>query len=212
MKILTSKKKITCSPVHSITRIPSDKNGERVATMSRNERNVGWKLETLGAVVCYKSQPFTCEFEMDGKIRRYTPDFEVHFKDIAKPLVIEVKPAKFLEDLYLQNKLKIVARDLPKLGYNFMIMTDDQIPSQTEYSNFRFLYHHRSRLPSEEVIKQVLYLVQQGVNRAWMLDDYIQRHDDEQSSVYAMIAHGYLFADISKPIDYQTPVSITEGA
>jgi hypothetical protein len=211
MKIVESKKKITCSPVHIISRIPSEKNGERTATMSRNERNVGWKLETLGDVVCYKSQPFTCEFEMEGKIRRYTPDFEVHFKDIAKPIVIEVKPAKFLEDLYLQNKLKIVARDLPKLGYNFMIMTDDQIPTKTEYSNFRFLYHHRTRLPSKDVIKEVLNLVVQGVNRAWMLDDYIQRHDNDQSSVYAMIAHGYLYADVSLLIDYQTQVFIAEG-
>lgn len=208
MKIVESKKRITCSPVHIVTRIPSTKNGERVATMSRNERNVGWMLEALNSVARYESQPFTCEFEMDGKVRRYTPDFLVHFTDDAIPLVLEIKPARFLENLYLQRKLKIVARDLPKLGYRFMVMTEKQIPTLTEYSNLRFLYHHRSRLPSDEVIQAVLKLVREGVDRAFPLDDYIRRHDNEQSSVYAMLAHGYLLADMSTSIDYQTQLRI----
>jgi len=211
MKIVESKKKITCSPVHIVTRIPSLKNGVRVATMSRNERNVGWMLESNSSVRCYTSQPFTCELEMDGKTRRYTPDFQVDFTDDATPLIIEVKPAKFLENLYLQRKLKIVARELPQLGYRFMIMTEKQIPSFIKYSNLRFLFHHHSRLPNLNIRQSVIKLVKKGITRAIYLDEYIRRNDDEQSSVYAMISHGYLNFDASKLLDYQTPLQVSEG-
>lgn len=208
MKIVERSRKIKPSPVHIITKIPSEKNGACVATMSRNERNMARKLESMNSVARYDCQPFTCLFDMDDEERCYTPDFTVYFRDDTAPLVLEVKPAQFLEDRYLQRKLVLVAHELPKLGYRFMIMTEKHIPTRTEYFNLRFLYSHRERLPSEGIIGEVLDLVKTGFNRTFPLDEYIRRHDNPQSSAYALIANGYLFADMTLPIDYQSQVSI----
>jgi len=148
---------------------------------------------------------------MDGAERRYTPDFCVYFKDDAKPLVIEVKPTKFLQNLYLQRKLALVARELPKLGYRFMIMTEKQYPNRIEFFNLRFLFSHRKRLPSASVIQEVMALVDQGFDRLYPLDDYIRRHDSEHSTAYSLITHGYLKADMTSLIDHRSRVSIAGG-
>lgn len=211
MEIVKPKIKVGPSPVHVITKIPDVENNSVIATMSRNERNLGWKLLfnfEVSKIIC---QPFTCLFNMDGEERRYTPDFCVHFNNDTTPLVIEVKPSRFLEDLYLQKKLAFVARELPKHGYRFMIMTEKHIPSRTEYLNLRFLYSHRKRLPAVSVIQEVLALVRKGFNRLYPLDDYIRRHDVEQSTVYSLITYGYLKTDLTSLIDHRSVVSVAEG-
>jgi len=212
MKIVETSRKIKPSPVHIITKIPSEINQMAIHTMSRNERNFAWKLEFMGNVAYYQSQPFTCLFDMDGKERRYTPDFAVYFKDDLVPLILEIKPAQFLERLYTQRKLATVARELPKLGYRFMIMTEKQIPSRTEFFNLRFLFSHRKRLPSEKVINSVLKLVNDGFNRAFSLDEFIRRHDNPQSTVYSLIANGFLLTDMATQIGYQSRLTIARAA
>lgn len=206
MKIVETSRKIKASPVHVINKIPDEKNGSIVTTMSRNERNLAWRLLFKRNVARFDCQPFTCLLHMDGAERRYTPDFCVYFKDDATPLVIEVKPTKFLQDLHLQKKLALVARDLPKLGYRFMIMTENQYPNRTEFFNLRFLFSHRKRLPSVPVMQEVMALVDQGFDRIYPLDDYIRRHDSEHSTVYSLITHGYLKTDMASLIDHRSRV------
>jgi hypothetical protein len=113
-----------------------------------------------------------------------------------------------LQNLYLQRKLSLVARDLPKLGYRFMTMTEKQYPNRTEFFNLRFLFSHRKRLPSASVIQEIIALVGQGFDRLYPLDDYIRRHDSEHSTVYSLITHGYLKADMTSLIDHHSRVSL----
>lgn len=123
----------------------SDKNGELVEHESPVERDFFLMLEFDDNVDKYKAQAVKVSKQINGKERPFFPDCLVTYKSKAnmKPLLVEVKAAKDLQDPKKAGKLKIkisaVKEYAKKHGMNFKIVLDTDIRGRY-LDNLKFLY------------------------------------------------------------------------
>jgi hypothetical protein len=73
-------------------------------------------LEKDNSVISYEYEPIVIEFYLDGKKRRYVPDFVVNYGDLSD--IHEVKPKRFLKHKLIKYKAKM-ARQVIKENDNF---------------------------------------------------------------------------------------------
>jgi len=111
MKISTKKRKI--GYVHnSISGYFSQPGKRSINFESKLEKDFLTMISFNNQVEDIIEQPFTIEYEYDGKLRRYTPDFLVFFKNngvYTKPLLVEVKRREELIEKFAEFKPKFKA-------------------------------------------------------------------------------------------------------
>ncbi len=121
--------------------MPSDKNGEHVWFESALERDFAILLEAHPDVSHYQEQPVTIEYDVEGKTRRYTPDFLVYFiNDLYKPWLCEIKYRSELREKFdrLKPKLRAGINHSKTEKWEFKIFTEHDI--RTQYlENLNFL-------------------------------------------------------------------------
>ena len=89
---------------------PSLKNPEGIMFESTLERDYCYHLELDPKVTFYEGQPLTLEFKIDGKPRKYTPDFLIKLESSDKDLLVEVKREEMLknrDDLVLKLDFRV---------------------------------------------------------------------------------------------------------
>lgn len=158
MKKLRNQDGGTLAPVRNIKRskfgkqttfFPSRKNGSQIVCEVRLEADACFYWEHDKNVVSYREQPECLLIEVEGKPRRYTPDFEVRYANGLRKFV-EVKP----ENVYRKPKylaLYRAAREfLLARGDDFELFTDDQIRQQPRLDNLIKTYSQaRGAVPLE---------------------------------------------------------------
>ncbi len=126
-------------------KFPSRKNGRMVHHEGLLELDAIYLFETSPLVSRYKEQPLKINFPDGGKLRRYTPDFEVILKT-GDRLLIEVKPTRSLAREEVDHKLKCVAEYLQRSGQNFLILTELTLRDSPRQSNLRWIFHQAPRI------------------------------------------------------------------
>lgn len=119
---------------------PSTKTGQLVQLESALERDFCCLLEFDSAVLSYVEQPVTIEYKLEGRLRRYTPDFLVHYTIERSPILAEVKYRADLRAQWTQLKPKFRAAKhyAAAKGWEFRLYSEAQI--QTPYLlNAKFL-------------------------------------------------------------------------
>lgn len=121
--------------------MPSDKNNEHVWFESALERDFAILLEAHPDVSHYQEQPLTIEYDVDGKTKRYTPDFLVHFIDKRqKPWLCEIKYRDELREKFdrLKPKLRAGIDHANSQKWEFRIFTERDIRTP-HLENLNFL-------------------------------------------------------------------------
>ena len=117
---------------------PSWKMQRVIEWESLLERDAILLFEFSSGVVIYREQPELIQYEFEGVIHRYYPDFEVVLKS-GEIIHFEVKPASKLKSHELINKLTAIKRHYDRMGREFRILSSDVIQKHPRHSNLMYL-------------------------------------------------------------------------
>jgi hypothetical protein len=121
-------------------RYPSIKLKRMVAFESMIERDLICLLDYAPAVTYFEEQPLTIVYEVDGKTRRYTPDFCVAEGDCR--YLIECKSAAYVDDQVNQPKFAAAQCWCAENGYEFLVVSDETLKASGLMPNIRVLTHY----------------------------------------------------------------------
>lgn len=104
----------------------SRKMGRMIRCESLLEMRAVQLAEFARDIVSIEEQPFTLEYEIDGKVRRYTPDFRFRWKD-GREWIVEVKPQERLILQSNQSRFARIADVIAEFGSTFIVLTEVQL-------------------------------------------------------------------------------------
>lgn len=186
---------------------PSKKLNRMVAWESLLEKDALLLMELSSGVVSYQEQPETVSYWDGQVIRSYVPDLRVNLYNETS-LFVEVKPAEELERPSVKAKYQQIAQHLQEQGEDFLILTDQEIRLEPQYSNLcRLLYwynHAPTWLPSAREIGMPLKEYEHATIQN-CLDLF------GKNITYALIAKGLLIADLSRVLTPASLVHLPEG-
>lgn len=117
---------------------PSWKMQRVVEWESILERDAILLFEFSRGVVSYQEQPELIEYEFEGEIHRYYPDFEVILTN-GQIIHFEVKPSEKLKSHELIKKMSAIKHHYDRMGRDFRILSSDQIQKYPRNSNLMYL-------------------------------------------------------------------------
>lgn len=174
---------------------PSKKMQRMVAWESQLERRACYLFEFSPSISAFREQPRTFILPYKDKVKRYTPDFEVVYSNNSIQYY-EVKPLKKLQEL--KHYFAYISQFLERENYGFSVLTEEELINPAREKNLTLMRSYQTRLLDDHVIKSIHLLLASGVH-SLILSDVIDYFESE-SVVYALIAQGYLMADLSKPL------------
>ena len=120
-----------------IGRFPSVKLGRMVDFESLIERDLIYLLDFEPEVTWFGEQPLTLEYEQQGKVRRYTPDF--HVITNGQNSLVECKPQRAVKLPQNQEKFRAGQIWCAAKGWMFEVVTDEQLRGGYRLRNVKFL-------------------------------------------------------------------------
>ncbi len=120
---------------------PSLKMHRMVQFESTLERDLIYLLDFAPQVAEFEEQPLKIEYEYEGKILTYTPDFQVVFTN-GQRFLLECKPVCFVGLEENQRKFKAAQAWCTKKGWIFQIITDEQLRQGYRLENIKLLTQH----------------------------------------------------------------------
>lgn len=120
-----------------IGRFPSFKLGRMVDFESLIERDLIFVLDFEPDIETFCEQPLTIEYQDDGKVRHYTPDFHVVKK--GQNILIECKPEKFVQSAKNQRKFRAGQAWCETRGWTYQLVTDQSLNSGYRLQNIKHL-------------------------------------------------------------------------
>ncbi len=191
-----------------VSKFPSIKLGRVVRCESPLERDYVYLLEH-GKAKFYEEQPLRIWYYLNGKKRRYTPDFLVESSN--KKQIVEVKPVKVVVKAEFQALFHTISQICRQEGYEFLVVTDEMIRVQPRLANIKILYRYAKvpifpdyQLEYYEFLKEEPRISIRGL--ANFLSS--RKIEDSLSVVYALSYWGFLEIDLTKPVNSTTLVSL----
>lgn len=207
--MLSPARKITNTGTRkNIGKFASHKTGNIVPYESHLERDYIYFLEIDPDVTDYVGQPWKLSYYLDGKPRKYTPDFFVERR--TKKQVIEVKPSqKALEKKY-QTLFQKVTPICTLAGWEFLVVTDEMIRVEPRLSNIKILYKYSKIQYSLEHLKTCKKYCQElepiTISQALKV---LQPLGINRQIIFRLISEGFLQTDLMKPICSSSLIQIT---
>ncbi len=112
-------------PHHGIGQEMATKKGGKFRTRSSYETKYVAIIEEDPAVLHFEYEPFTIDYEFDGIIRCYHPDFLVHYADHSE--LIEIKPTAFIEKGRNPAKISAGTSYCLEEGLVFKVVTEEEL-------------------------------------------------------------------------------------
>jgi hypothetical protein len=134
-------------------KFPSLKMGRMVHWESLLERDAIMLFEFSPGVTSFREQPFSTHYFIDGKMRRYTPDFELTLQ-CGRVLLVEVKPWDKLQVVETLRRFKAIQSHFQSSGLSFLLLDDKHIRRQPLLKNLFTLCCYRTPPPSAEELRQ----------------------------------------------------------
>ncbi|KML60802.1 hypothetical protein VL15_08320 [Burkholderia cepacia] len=185
-------------------RFPSRKSGRSVAFESLIERDALLLFEFSRGVISYREQPYSIYYSLEGKSRKYTPDFELTLASGAV-LLIEVKPEEKARVPDEQRRLRRIGEHFSELGALFRVLTDTQIRSDALLPNLNALFPYLSKPMSG---------LQRRLAVAPLLDEplltvaHARVRLGSITEVWRLLAQDLLTCDLHQPLSESTALSI----
>jgi hypothetical protein len=124
---------------------------------SQLERDAVFLFEFSPGVVSFREQPIRTFYTLDGKTRRYTPDFELTLRTGVAPL-IEVKPAERIARPDEARRFRAIEHHFACHGRPFQILTEYQIRQSELLENLRLAMRHRTGTYSPQTRRHYVQL------------------------------------------------------
>jgi len=117
---------------------PSRKLGRMVQWESPLERDAILLFEFSNGIKHYQEQPELINYERDGEMRRYFPDFSLTLST-GEVIHVEVKPISEFHSAEIVNKFNAVIQHYNRVGRNFKILVDSDIRKEPRLRNLKRL-------------------------------------------------------------------------
>lgn len=179
---------------------PSRKMGRMIAWESLLERDAILLLEFSPRVVRYREQPVCIDYYLDGRPRRYIPDFEAEL-DNEEITHIEVKPASKMAKPEIAHRYRTIAWHYERGETSFQILTEKELRAEPRLSNLRLFAYHQPKIEDEPTLidsqhKLALLPARTIAGAAAVLGSI--------NKVYQLLAANLWTCDIDKPITLET--------
>lgn len=137
-----------------IGRFPSLKMQRMIAFESLLERDFIYLLDYDAAVTWFEEQPLTIEYQHEGKLLHYTPDF--HLVEDGQQVLVECKPDRFVNTTDNQRKFAVAQAWCQACDWQFRVVTDDEVRAGYRLHNVKLLTAY-ARLRLDPVLRCQLY-------------------------------------------------------
>ncbi|MDO6514043.1 MULTISPECIES: TnsA endonuclease N-terminal domain-containing protein [Neptuniibacter] len=176
---------------------PSVKMERMIDWESQLERRACHRFEFSPSIKQYYEQPESIWLFIEGKYRRYTPDFKLHFTD-GSVLIIEIKPFDHLQKRDIRDKLILASLEFEKVGRKFGVITDQELPNKELDRNIHFLRQYQ-KLPfgEAEIEKAKKFCEKTLLPSISGLAQILGR----LGTVYALLANNVCGTDMNRPIE-----------
>ncbi len=151
-----------------IGRFPSLKMQRMIAFESLLERDFIYLLDYDAAVTWFEEQPLTIEYEHEGKLRHYTPDF--HLVEDGQQVLVECKPDHFVNTTDNQRKFAVAQARCQACNWQFRIVTDADVRAGYRLHNVKLLTAY-ARLRLDPVLRCRLYATLQSLPSATAIQE-----------------------------------------
>lgn len=177
---------------------PSTKMKRMIAWESQLEQKACYHFEFSPAVVAYREQPQTLHLPYQDRMFRYTPDFELTFYN-GEICYVEVKPLSKLHSPQVMERLQLAHQFLAEKGYNFIVLTDEELNFPNRIRNFAVLRPYlRFEIPVQ-ILEQA---------KAWMTHSSdptlaaISSFFGLQTTAFTLLAQLHIGFDFDKPLSH----------
>ena len=116
---------------------PSVKMGRMVAFESLLERDYLYLLDYDPDVAWFEEQPLTIEYQHEGKVLHYTPDF--HLLERGRDVLVECKPVRFTHTDENQRKFAVAQLWCDQRRWEFRVVTEQQVRGGVRLENIKLL-------------------------------------------------------------------------
>lgn len=147
-----------------IGHFPSLKIHRMVMFESLIERDYLYLLDYEPSIVWFEEQPLTIAYESEGQCGHYTPDF--HIVEATGDTLIECKPQVFVSHRKNQPKFAAARAWCLAHGWNFRIVTDQELRSGFRLENIKLLTRYARHRVAPDIkgkIYAVLYAAPAGI-------------------------------------------------
>jgi TnsA endonuclease N terminal len=179
---------------------PSTKMKRMIAWESQLEQKACYHFEYSPAVVVFREQPETLCFPYQKGMCEYTPDFQLTLFD-SEIWYVEVKPLSKLFKPDILERLQLAHQFLADKGYNFIVITDEELNYPTRIRNFSILRPYlRFEIPHYILQQAIVWLARSSDPTLEALSQLL----DSKSTAFALLAQLYIRFDLEKPLDNST--------
>lgn len=187
----------------------SQKAGRMIHCESRLEFDFCNLLEIDPDVSGFGEQPMQVHYRLNGETHFHIPDSLVHRKDRAS--VLECKYKAESDDPLIVARTELLSRCLPKLGFEYRVVTEDAICEPRLQNAKDVRYFGRSPVDAD-TRDQILKLVDSGVPVTWGGAVTGQLGPRGREALCRMVRDGDLWFDIDRDLLPSTPfVRRTDG-
>lgn len=192
----------------------SHKMNSQIQWESTLERDWLLHLEANPLIKTIKSQPQKFDYCLNGNWHRYTPDFEVHWKDSNSrlPTIYEVKPDEITESSAFKEEANSVRIRLATLGYEYVVVDSKTILGGNHLNNLNMLKHYVDVFVNQRD-RQVFSenILQHGsCSLAWLSMQFGDKHRN-LCSLYKLLWEGWLDYDKRDKVNTLLSVHLSKG-
>ncbi len=135
-----------------IGRFPSLKLGRMVAFESLIEQDYVYVLDYEPDVIGFEEQPFSIQYDWQGKWHKYTPDFHV-IRD-TRHEIVECKPQALVTSDENQKKFMVAQRWCRERGWTLVVVTDLELRTGPRLANIKLLTRYARMEVAPEIHHQ----------------------------------------------------------
>ncbi|WP_421866488.1 TnsA endonuclease N-terminal domain-containing protein [Marinobacter adhaerens] len=144
-----------------------------------------------------ESQPFSIQFHLEGRPRRYTPDFLIVEQGVQ--YVDEVKTRKAATRPEFLRKAEKLNRFFGKRGLSFRVLTEDDIRPGNQAQNLRFLMPVLDTPPPISEFESLLDATDVRTASMQVMNKLLNDLRLDISFIRRAVAHQLLQCDLTKP-------------
>ncbi|MCY9844538.1 TnsA endonuclease N-terminal domain-containing protein [Vibrio caribbeanicus] len=195
------------SSVKNISRFVSIKTDSIHTVESDLEFDACFHFEFSAQISTFEAQPIGFEYYIDGKRRKYTPDFLVTYKDSYQSFY-EIKPKRIAEKDEFKEKFRAQKEQALDCGKDLYVLTEDNIQIYPLLENLKIIHRYACNDNLNSIQRQILsFFKKYGELRIEQVVQFSSVPSSQSlPALYDLIARKLLSIDMHQPIGWQSPI------
>lgn len=209
---------------NSTSSFKSVKTGATVKAESTLEEDFFFLLDNSELVDWFEEQPLEISYQLpsENKVRTYTPDVLVRYKDIDGTLSFVLYEVKFRSELIkswfkLKPKFKAAMKICKSRGWKFKVVTEKEIRIPL-LKNLEFLFHFsRSLSPVEIAMRSAIFNALNILGSSTpsevlaVIFHEPMKRAEALPILWRMIYERSIKADLNQPLNMNSKIELTKG-